>query len=177
MSAATAPSVETATAKLARTLRLGLPILLVVIALLVYLGTRFHLAIDDQVDKCLPPYTVFLVDRHDRVVHRGGLYAFFAGDRMAPFFPPERMVIKRVVGGPGDHVTVGEAATRVNGDTVGEGLALAGTLGQSKTHYARELEVPQDALWIMGATRDSFDSRYWGPLPTRQIIGRAYALF
>ena len=177
MSAATAASAETASAKLARTLRRGAPILLVVIALLVYLGTRFHLAIDDQVDKCLPPYRVFLVDRHDRAVHRGELYAFFAGDRMAPFFAPERIVIKRVVGGPGDRVTVGEAATRVNGETVGEGLALAGTLGQPKAHYARALEVPQDALWIMGATGDSFDSRYWGPLPTHQVIGRAYALY
>jgi conjugal transfer pilin signal peptidase TrbI len=29
----------------------------------------------------------------------------------------------------------------------------------------------------MGATADSFDSRYWGFLPDGQVIGRAYALW
>jgi conjugal transfer pilin signal peptidase TrbI len=29
----------------------------------------------------------------------------------------------------------------------------------------------------MGETTDSFDSRYWGPLPQAQVIGRAYALW
>jgi conjugal transfer pilin signal peptidase TrbI len=96
---------------------------------------------------------------------------------MAPFFAPEMLVIKQVVGGPGDRVKVTEATTKVNAQTVGAGLDLAKTLAKPKEQFVRELEVPQDALWIMGATRDSFDSRYWGPLPMHQIIGRAYALF
>ena len=164
-------------ARLARTIRRGLPALLVVLALMVYLGTRYRIAINDQVDKCLPPYTVFLVDRHDRALERDGLYAFLAGERMAPFFPMQMQVIKRVVGLPGDRVSVTPETTRVDGRTVGEGLALAGTLGMPAAHFVREVVVPADAVWIMGATRDSFDSRYWGSLPRHQIIGRAYALF
>jgi conjugal transfer pilin signal peptidase TrbI len=167
----------TAWDRLSRTLPRALPLLLGVLALLVYLGTRFHVAINDQVDKCLPPYRVFLVDRHDRRVHRGGLYAFFAAQRMQPFFPLQTLIIKQVVGGPGDRVSVDAQVTRVNGKPVGAGLDLAETLGHAKAHYVRSLEVPQDALWVMGATRDSFDSRYWGPLPAHQILGRAYALF
>jgi conjugal transfer pilin signal peptidase TrbI len=150
---------------------------LLVLGAMLYAGSRFVVTINDQVAKCLPPYRVFLVDRHNRRVERGGLYAFFAGERMAPLFPLERLVIKRVVGGPGDHVSVSSAATTVNGKRVGEGLDLARTLGQPQGHYTRELDLAQDDLWIMGATRDSFDSRYWGPLPSHQIIGRAYALF
>mgnify|MGYP001098272042 CR=1 FL=1 len=37
--------------------------------------------------------------------------------------------------------------------------------------------VPPGHLWMMGATADSFDSRYWGFLPERQVIGRAYVLW
>jgi conjugal transfer pilin signal peptidase TrbI len=164
-------------ARLARTIRRGLPALLVVLAVMLSLGTRYRIAINDQVDKCLPPYTVFLVDRHDRTLERDGLYAFLAGERMAPFFPMQMEVIKRVVGLPGDRVSVTPETTRVDGRTVGEGLALAGTLGTPAAQFVREVVVPADAVWIMGATRDSFDSRYWGSLPRHQIIGRAYALF
>ncbi|MFB1486882.1 MULTISPECIES: signal peptidase I [unclassified Thiocapsa] len=164
-------------ARLARTIRYGLPVLLVVLVLMVYLGTRYRIAIDDQVDKCLPPYTLFLVDRHDDAIERDGLYAFPAGERMAPYFPMQMQVIKRVVGLPGETVSVTEQTTRVDGRTVGEGLDLAGTLGTPAATFVREVMVPADAVWIMGATRDSFDSRYWGPLPRQQIIGRAYAVF
>jgi conjugal transfer pilin signal peptidase TrbI len=163
-------------ARLARTIRHGLPVLLLVLVSMLYLGTRYRIAIDDQVDKCLPPYTVFLVDRHDDAIARDGLYAFPAGERMAPFFPMRMQVIKRVVGLPGETVSVTEQTTRVDGRTVGEGLDLAGTLGTPAAQFVREVVLPQDAVWIMGATRDSFDSRYWGPLPRHQIIGRAYAL-
>jgi conjugal transfer pilin signal peptidase TrbI len=172
-----AETADTAAGRLARTIHRGTPILLVILGLMLYLGARFHVAINDQSAKCLPPYKVFLVDRHDRTIDRGGIYAFFAGERMAPFFAPEMLVIKQVVGGPGDRVQVTEATTKVNAETVGAGLDLAKTLGKPEEQLVRELEVPQDALWIMGATRDSFDSRYWGPLPMHQIIGRAYALF
>jgi conjugal transfer pilin signal peptidase TrbI len=168
---------DTPAARLARTIRHGLPVLLLVLASMLYMGTRYRIAIDDQVDKCLPPYTVFLVDRHDDAIARDGLYAFPAGERMAPFFPMQMQVIKRVVGLPGDRVSITEQTTRVEGETVGEGLDLAGTLGTPEAQFVREIVVPRDTVWIMGTTRDSFDSRYWGPLPRHQIIGRAYALF
>ncbi|RKT45622.1 signal peptidase I [Thiocapsa rosea] len=168
---------DTPAARLARTIRHGLPVLLLILASMLYLGTRYRIAIDDQVDKCLPPYTVFLVDRHDDAIARDGLYAFPAGERMAPFFPMQMQVVKRVVGLPGDTVSVTAQTTRVEGRTVGEGLDLAGTLGAPAAQFVRVVVVPADAVWIMGATRDSFDSRYWGPLPRQQIIGRAYALF
>jgi conjugal transfer pilin signal peptidase TrbI len=165
------------TARVQRFLVLAPAGLLLVLGAMLYGGSRYRVAINDQEAKCLPPYKVFLVDRHDRLVERGSLYAFFAGERMAPFFHLETIVVKRVVGGPGDHVTVTPAVTRVNGETVGEGLDLAHTLGQPEGRYVRELDLAPDHLWFMGATRDSFDSRYWGPLPSHQIIGRAYALF
>jgi conjugal transfer pilin signal peptidase TrbI len=66
---------------------------------------------------------------------------------------------------------------RINGAKVGEGLALAGTLKRPAQDFLRDDVVPPGHLWVMGATADSFDSRYWGFLPGGQVIGRAYALW
>ena len=66
---------------------------------------------------------------------------------------------------------------RINGAKVGEGLALAGTLKRPPEDFLRDDIVPPGHLWMMGATADSFDSRYWGFLPEQRVIGRAYALW
>lgn len=151
--------------------------LLVLAALGLYLGTRFRIGIDSQVHQCLPPYSVWLIDRHDRVLVRGATYSFFAGDAMAPFFGSHQRVVKRLLGLPGDQVTVASERTTVNGLTVGTGLALAAALRQPPDAFARQVTLPMDAVWMMGDTHDSFDARYWGPLPITQVRGRAYALF
>jgi conjugal transfer pilin signal peptidase TrbI len=56
-------------------------------------------------------------------------------------------------------------------------LVLAGTLKRSPSVFYRDDRVPPGHLWMTGATADSFDSRYWGFLPERQVIGRAYTLW
>ncbi|WP_295457863.1 signal peptidase I [uncultured Thiodictyon sp.] len=153
------------------------PVLLVLAVLGLYLGTRFRLAIDGQVHHCLPPYTVWLIDRHDRRLVRGAPVAFVAGNRMEPFFGLDQSVIKRLAGIPGDHVAVTAEHTTSNGIQVGTGLALAATLGRPASDFIRTETVPADAVWMMGDTPDSYDARYWGALPLAQIRGRAYALF
>ncbi len=146
-----------------------------------YLADRFRLGLDDQTQRCLPPYRLFLIDRHDRTVSQGDLVAFRAlGERMGPWFRDGATVVKRAAAVPGDHVQVTQGpapAVRVNGVRVGEGLALAGTLQRAPETLARDAIVPGEHLWVMGATADSFDSRYWGFLPQDRVIGRAYALW
>jgi conjugal transfer pilin signal peptidase TrbI len=144
-----------------------------------YLCARFRIGIDDQQALCLPPYRWYLIDTHDRAIARGQLLAFAATDAMAPYFRPDQTVIKRAAGVAGDQITVTVAATQVNGAPLPESApALAKTLGALPQAFAREaFVVPDDQLWVMGETRDSFDSRYWGTLPAERVIGRAYALF
>ncbi len=151
--------------------------LLVLAGLGLYVGARFRIGIDSQVHKCLPPYSVWLIDRYDRQPERGATFSFFAGPAMQPFFAPGQLVVKRMMGVPGDRIVVTPALTTANGTPVGEGLALAAALGQRPKAFVREQRVPADAVWMMGGTPDSFDSRYWGPLRMAQIRGRAYALF
>ena len=117
-----------------------------------------------------------LIDRRDRDVTQAGTVAF-AALGLGPLFRDGQTLVKRVAGVPGDRVEVGLEAVRINGATVGEGLALARALKRPPTDFLRDDVVPPRHLWVMGATADSFDSRYWGFLPERQVIGRAYALW
>jgi conjugal transfer pilin signal peptidase TrbI len=176
-SAAQAAVLPSSGSGLVWTLKRGLPILVLVFAGMLYLGARFTLGVNGQVQKCLPPYSFFLVDRHDDRLERGRILAFWAGLRMAPWFPPDLMVVKRLVGLPGDRIVVSAEATTVNGLVVGEGLDVAPTLQRPAADFERELVLGPKELWIMGDTRDSFDSRYWGSLPIDQVIGRGYGLW
>jgi len=156
---------------------------LVVLTLILVIGSllygRFRLGIDDQQARCLPPYRWYLIDLGDRQPRVGDLVAFAATEAMSPHFRGGQTVIKRVVGVSGDRVTVDATGTAINGvPRPNSDLALATTLQQPIRALERaNVEVPPAHLWVMGDTRDSFDSRYWGALPVEQVRGRAYALF
>jgi conjugal transfer pilin signal peptidase TrbI len=156
-------------------LRAGL-VLLLLLGAGAYLTDRFHIGYDDQEHQCLPSHRWFLIDRHDRAVTRGAVVAF-AARGLGPYFHEGQIIVKRAAGVPGDRIQVSPESVRINGAEVGEGLALAGTLKRPPGDFLRDDRVPPGHLWMMGATTDSFDSRYWGFLPERQVIGRAYALW
>ncbi|EIC22799.1 signal peptidase I [Thiorhodovibrio frisius] len=163
--------------------RFAMKALLVLTAMLILIGygcARYRIGIDDQVSQCLPPYRWYLIDTFDRQsIKRDQLRAFAATEVMAPYFRREQTIIKRVAGIPGDQVSVTAEGTSINGVMQPESdPALAKALGLSVADFlVGSLTIPEGFLWVMGATRDSFDSRYWRLLPQNQVIGRAYALF
>jgi len=156
-------------------LRAGL-VLLLVLGAGAYLTDRFHIGYDDQDHQCLPSHRWFLIDRHDRAATRGAVVAF-AADGLGPYFHDGQTIVKRAAGVAGDRIQVGAESVRINGADVGGGLALAGTLKRPPNDFFRDGRGPPGHLWMMGATADSFDSRYWGFLPEHRVIGRAYALW
>jgi conjugal transfer pilin signal peptidase TrbI len=148
-----------------------------VLAIGAYLGNRFHLGIDDQKELCLPgDHRWFIIDRHDQNIWRGDLVAFHADARMGPWFPLGRVMVKIATGVTGDRVRVDERQTTINGAMVSEGLALAAKLGRTQADFTCHETVPAGAYWVTGTHPKSFDSRYWGFVYERQIIGKAYAL-
>lgn len=140
---------------------------------------RYVVGFDPQVQRCLPDTHAVVIDktRHDLSDFRRGDLVAFRAHNMAPLFAENTTMVKVVAGLPGDVVSVAPDRTTVNGEAVGEGLDLAASLGLAPADFVRSVTVPAGALWVMGRTRDSFDSRYTGFMRAELIVGRAERLW
>ncbi len=84
--------------------------------------------------------------------------------------------VKRVVGMPGDRIAVRDGHVIRNGRRAREAFAL-GCGGGPECSLAA-IDVPAGHYFLMGDNRgNSNDSRYWGPVPRDQIIGRAVVTY
>ena len=74
---------------------------------------------------------------------------------------------------PGDTESLGKIVTGMPGDVVRVDPAAAlkrDTAGRPMTHFPfGQYRVPAGEVWVHGATRNSFDSRYFGPVPIANI--------
>lgn len=83
--------------------------------------------------------------------------------------------VKRVVGVPGDRLRVEHGHVVRNGVTVDEPYAR--TCDDEICNLV-DFTVPQGEYFVMGDNRgDSSDSRFWGPVPRDQIIGRVFGSY
>ena len=128
------------------------------------------------------------------------------GDVVVFRFPNDPSVdyIKRIVGLPGDRVSYRDKVVYINGEPMtqellgtysGTGTAVSMTgasqrleqLGSTRhTMLVRseqpavdnEFHVPSGHYFVMGDNRDnSNDSRYWGFVPDRNLVGRAFMIW
>lgn len=84
--------------------------------------------------------------------------------------------IKRVIGLPGDTLTIdGHRVTIINSEHP-DGLALDETyIGNTINNGYMTISLGDDEYFVMGDNRDhSSDSRIWGVLHRNEIIGRAF---
>lgn len=117
-----------------------------------------------------------------------------------------KRLVKRVIGLPGDTVELRNNQLVLNGTPVayqpiaeelleyipaaereghvfatetlpGQTHAVAGQPGRPAPRSFAPLRVPEGQYFMMGDNRDdSFDSRFWGPVERKQIVGRATAV-
>ncbi|MDR9403514.1 MAG: signal peptidase I [Halothece sp. Uz-M2-17] len=81
--------------------------------------------------------------------------------------------IKRVIGLPGETITVSGGVVTVDGEPLSENY-----LADEPDYDFGPVTVPEDHYLVLGDNRNnSYDSHYWGFLPRENIIGRAAVRF
>jgi signal peptidase I len=151
------------------------------------LADKLHFADEDGAWDSMLPY---------RPIHRGDIVVFR--------YPldPSTYFVKRVIGLPGDRIHLKNKTVFVNGAQLQEPYAVH-VLQDSDPYrdnfpqdreYANaacpmcrdlprfmsgsELVVPAGRYFVMGDNRDrSSDSRYWGFVPRRNIVGRPLVIY
>jgi signal peptidase I len=129
-------------------------------------GTSMELSLHNQ--------ELVIVDKWSYIFNtpaRGDVIVF-----VAPPEPTEDF-IKRVIGLPGDIITVHGKQVIVDGKTLSEAYVDPGHQGNPFASVTN-IRVPQGSYFVMGDNRSvSFDSRAWGCLPKENIIGRAALVY
>lgn len=105
-------------------------------------------------------------------VHTGNIVVF---RRPAADVGPANIhyLVKRVIGLPGQTISEKNGEVYINGRLLKEPWLPTGTL----TYHLKTQKIPPGEYFVMGDNRgDSFDSRYFGPIPGSLIVGQVTML-
>jgi signal peptidase I len=93
-------------------------------------------------------------------------------------YPKNQAFIKRIIGQPGDKINIENNHVYLNGKPLTENYIQDNYITPRPEQLYNQTQVPENQFFVMGDNRnDSNDSRYWGFLPTENIIGRAVFRF
>jgi signal peptidase I len=131
-----------------------------------------------------------------REIHRDDIAVFFSPEQQGLF------LVKRIIGVPGDRIHLRDGLVYRNGEKLVEPFAqhklrnfdpyrdnfpAVPPLEIRNEKWKQELPshiegedviVPPDSYFAMGDNRDnSYDSRYWGFVPRKNIIGRPMCIY
>ena len=115
----------------------------------------------------------------ERVLVNSLAYTFHGPERgdVIVFHPPSapnERYIKRVIGLPGDTITLTPNGVIVNGVTLHETYITPAPPGESENPEPETIKLSESQYFVMGDNRtNSEDSRFFGPITQREIIGKA----
>lgn len=100
-------------------------------------------------------------------IERGDIIVFYSDEL-------QKLLIKRAIGLPGDHIEINNGQVKVNGDILNEGYV------KNNDDYNGTFDVPEGKFFFLGDNRaDSWDARRWiNPyIDASQIKGEARVRF
>ena len=123
------------------------------------------------------PRTWAMITRHDYIPNRGDIIVFTESGLSEFGQQDTKQLIKRVVGVPGDHVVVQNGVVTVYNKQHPQGFQPDKTLPYGKKIPATSGDVDvtlrPGQVFVCGDNRpDSLDSRAFGPIQARQIVGK-----
>lgn len=109
------------------------------------------------------------------------LWEIRRGDTIVFRYPlnPNKDFVKRVVGLPGERIELKEGLVLIDGRPLGElyPTTLPGGDRACSSSYGPEV-VPSDKVFVLGDNRcNSEDSRFFGFVPIKNVVGRAMVVY
>lgn len=93
---------------------------------------------------------------------------------------PEKDYIKRIIGLPGDTVRIQDGNVYLNGKILTEDYLPKGLITESHgfAQEGQDIQVSPKSYFVMGDNRpESSDSRDWGLLPYKMIVGKSALVY
>lgn len=158
--------------RLAAVLIIPLTLVLAVLVGVFFVAYRTTIVEGDSMVPTLQPQDRLLVTKTYGAARRGDIVQLTTGGPEG-----EHDVLKRVVGLPGDRIEMRGSTAYVNGQP--ETYPFTLQVEPSRPDYVfGPVTVPQGTVFVLGDNRPiSLDSRYTGPVPREQVLGRVVAVF
>lgn len=143
---------------------LGLAAALLVVAVWIFFSFRIGIVLSQSMMPTLKPGDHYVIDLRAYRHHpprRDDIVIFpYQGD----------LLVKRVVGLPGERLDIYRGQVYINGQPLAEPYLL----DQPDIQHPFEVDVPAGHVFVLGDNRnDSDDSRDYGPISVGDILGRA----
>ena len=131
---------------------------------------------DDRLIVVKIPKTWSAITGHPYIPTRGTVVVFNQGGLYNAEGVQEKQLIKRVIGLPGDRVVISNNVVTIYNKQHPKGFDPDKTMAYGKviTYTTGNVDtvIKPGYVWVMGDNRpDSLDSRYFGPVNVKNIIG------
>ncbi|MDD5450074.1 MAG: signal peptidase I [Candidatus Omnitrophica bacterium] len=122
----------------------------------------------------------------DRILVNRFIYRFkepATGDIIVFKYPEDvkKDFVKRLIAKSGETVEIREGGIYVNDKRVNEPHVIRETYYYNRGDYGKagqKFKVPSDSYYVLGDnSASSRDSRYWGFVPRKNLLGRAFLIY
>ncbi len=124
-----------------------------------------------------------LIGFEDFKIYHASFGTLKLGDVVVFVAPPDptKDYIKRVIGVPGDTVSVKGGSVYLNGKLLNESSYISSDVKTEQGAFLAEgqtVTVPANAYFVLGDNRpESSDSRTWGFVPKENIVGKSLLFY